>query len=87
MLTIEQIEFDVHPLGDIEPIGDGHRRVRHRACGSQIAIRNNPASAVTYSMRCPHCGPLGEVRLAMVDCIDYAAIRGDGAPVIIDVWR
>lgn len=39
-----QIGINVDPMGDVEPVGDRFRRLKHRACGSQLAIRTQPAS-------------------------------------------
>ena len=86
MVDAVQIKVDVDPLFDMEPTGDGHRRAKHHgACGAWLVFRRHSASC-TYSLKCPCCGPLGEVQSSMIDCIDRAAIRGDGAPVTIDVW-
>ena len=79
-----QIEVDVDPLSDMEPIGDGYRRVRHRTCGSWLQIRRHSVTDV-YSFKCPCCGEQGEVAAPMIDRIDFSAIRGDGVPVIIEV--
>ena len=81
-----QIEVDVDPLSDMEPIGDGYRRVRHRACGAWLVFHRHPASS-THSLQCPCCGPLGEMPSSMIDSVDFSAIRGDGTPMTIEVFR
>ncbi len=85
MVAAVQIEIDVDPLFDMEPSGDGHRRARHRACGAWLVFHRHAASS-THSLKCPYCGPLGEMPSSMIDSVDFSAIRGDGVPVTIDVW-
>ena len=86
MVDAVQIEVDVDPLSDMEPIGDGHRRVKHRTCGSWLQIRREPVTG-RYLLGCPCCGPLGLVSSPMIVRIDRAAIRGDGVPVAIEVFQ
>lgn len=79
-----QIEVDVDPLSDMEPIGDGYRRASHRLCGASLEFHRHIVTGA-YFLHCPCCGPLGEVSSPMIDRIDFSALRVDGVPVTIEV--
>ena len=74
MTNVEQIEIEVLPLNDMEPIGDGNRRARHRVCGAEITFRRNIAPPDTYSLACPNCGRIGDIQQDEINSIDREAI-------------
>ncbi len=87
MADAVQIEIDVDPLFDMEPMGDGNRRVRHRVCRTRITFRRNIAPPGTYSLECPCCGRMGDVQEDVIDFIDRKAIWGDDVPVNMEVRK
>lgn len=84
MVDAVQIEVDVDPLSDMEPVGDGHRRVKHRTCGSWLKFSRHRMTGAHF-LECVRCGPLGEVPSSMIDSVDFSAIRGDEITGTIEV--